>query len=322
MRKTVLILLMLSILTVSACDIKESAKDNSEEISSVQEITTDIGIVYDNISPFEDISADAEIYNGALVDIFGFDAATAELIRGVYDKIDSAYDGMSKKYKAWVSARLLSEFCYDDTTVYGIVSVNKWDNAAGSVTSPGDRGKYFAEKLGYTHEQYDALDNALNMQHADYSTADFVHLQYALAARLACVLEEEGMLSPMLFSKNEYSSYLAGWLGDATVLNNKGTTSFGNDDYMADLDAENIFRIINSDVSAVDAFSKYYCIIVNEKDNRATFFLQYLGYEYIEAKVLDELGKTLGEVKDEYPNTYDFLMSVKNNKAEMVHFYD
>ena len=70
-------------------------------------------------------------------------------------------------------------------------------------------------------------------------------MQITLSARLAYKLDLDGFASNIgSFSSAENVSYLAGWLGDATLKNDDGVTTFGNDDYCADLDAENIYRKI------------------------------------------------------------------------------
>lgn len=39
-----------------------------------------------------------------------------------------------------------------------------------------------------------------------------------------------------------------------------------------------------------------------------------------ESMVLSKLGKTLNQVRSEYPDTYDFLMSLKDGLAEINHY--
>lgn len=146
-------------------------------------------------------------------------------------------------------------------------------------------------------------------------------MQYSLAARLAYKLNQDGILSNIYtLSGNENVSYLSGWLGDATLINEEGITSFGNDDYMADLDAENIFREINGDEASITAINSYYNSFSGGSSNRATIFKSHLSYSTVESKVLSELNKTLDQVKTSYPDTYDFLMSLKDSLAEIDHY--
>lgn len=261
-------------------------------------------------------------YTYELTNFFGFETDVSILIRDLYNKINATYSSSTEKYKAWVASRVLSEFSYDDSTTYFlIISINKWDDVAGSVTSMENRKTYFVNTLGYTEAEYNKLNNALDAQHKnDKQTSDFTHMQYSLAARLAYRLNQDGVLSNIYtLSGNENVSYLAGWFGDATLTNN-GTTSFGNDDYMADLDAENIFRMVDSGTSSISAFNEYYNTLAIGPKNRATIFKTHLSYSTVESKVLSELKKTLNDVKTSYPDTYDFLMSLKDDLAEIKHY--
>ncbi len=259
-------------------------------------------------------------YTYELVSFFGFDSDTSLLIRDIYNKIDDKNSSKTEKYRAWMASRALSEFSYDGSTTYfGIVSINKWDNVAGSITSPSNRKSYFTDTLGYSEAEYDKLNSALVSQHSNTQTIDFTHMQYSLAARLAYELDQDGFLSNIYtISGDEYVSYLAGWLGDATITND-GATSFGNDDYMADLDAENIFRDINAGEDSITAINAYYKAL-DGSSTRATIFKTYLSYSTVENMVLSELEKTLSQVKSAYPDTYDFLMSLKDGRAEIGHY--
>ena len=59
-----------------------------------------------------------------------------------------------------------------------------------------------------------------------------------------------------------------GWLGDATIPTDNGSVSFGNDDYIADLDADNIAHRVDygSGVTAMEAFNNYYDDMNNSND--------------------------------------------------------
>ena len=261
-------------------------------------------------------------YTYELINFFGFDSEVSLLIRDLYNRIDENYSSETDKYKAWVVSRVLSEFLYDDTTIYfGLLPINRWDDVAGSVTSPSNRKAYFVDTLGYSEAEYDRIEAALESQYGETQTSDFAHMQYSLAARLAYKLSKTGLISNIYtISGDENVSYLAGWLGDATLTTN-GTTSFNNDDYMADLDAENLFREIDAGDDSITAINAYYkAIAVSISNNRATIFKTHLSYSTVESKVLSELGKTLDQVKSSYPDTYDFLMSLKDGLAERDHY--
>lgn len=254
---------------------------------------------------------------------FDFDDSDALLIRDVYTRINDAYSSQTDMYKAWVATRLLSEFTYDGATdYYNIVAINKWDDVAGSVTSPENRQSYFTNVLGFTQAEYNKISTALSSQHNATQTSDFTHMQYAISARLAYRLSLDGWLSNIFVQDDdEHVSYLGGWLGDATILSDDGLTAFGNDDYMADLDAENVFRRILGGEDLITALNKYYNILASEGYyKRATIFKTYLSYSTVEEMVLGEFWGNLDEVRNWYPDTYDFLMSLRDNRAEIYHY--
>ena len=148
---------------------------------------------------------------------------------------------------------------------------------------------------------------------------------------------------------NEDVSYLAGWLGDAT-LTTEGTTQLKNGDYCADLDAENTFHYILKGYSSVNAISKYFSSF-SESDNRATMFLEHISYDIVCQKVFYGLiDKSLillmttainaGDVvttkyysdllcdenyhwdtiRNSYPDTYNFLKSLYYKEAEQKEY--
>ena len=96
----------------------------------------------------------------------------------------------------------------------------------------------------------------------------------------------------------------------------------GNDDYCADLDAENIFRIIIQGKTTIEAIEEYYSSF-SSTVNRATTFLGHISYETVRDKVFNHLYLTgynennLANMKEEYPDTYNFLKSLEDQLAEM-----
>ena len=266
-----------------------------------------------------------DLYTYKLVDFFEFDADAALLIRDVYNRIDNAYSSSTEKHKAWITSRLLSECVYDGYTPFlNIFHIYKWDDVAGSVTSSDqNRQSFFVNTLGFTTTQYGTINSSIWNKH-DNSNSDFAHMQYSLAARLAYSLQLDGVLSNIYTGNNdEYVSYLAGWLGDAVLI--QGTTTiFGNDDYMADLDAENIFCIIEEDddglTPAIGIINQYYNTISNINNNRAVVFKTNIDFAYVRDTILNTLDMSLVDVQGNHPDTYDFIMSLDEDCAEMVDY--
>lgn len=301
-------------------------------------------------------------YEKLLQDIGGFSVEETNLILKLYDKVDTLFTAENTLQKAWRCARLLSEFYYDYIS-YGII--NKWDDVAGSATTNENRKTYFMNTLGYTESEYTTLHNALlgNKENADkyHDIIDFTHMQYALAARLAYSLDEDGWVSNLgsqfktgnwgIYS-DEDISYLGGWLGDATLRNDGGTgvPIMKNDDYMSDLDAENVYRLLLQGYTSIDAMNVYYSNM-NASNTRADMFLQYIPYSTVKQKIFYELIDAqlyiflsnassqgdiymtnywlnlindeeyhFNEIKSKYSDTYDFLMSLNDRLPTIKHY--
>lgn len=277
-----------------------------------------------------------EDYIIALRDIFGFSSSTADLIRSLYDKVDKKFPSESKIYKAWKCARLLSVFQYDG----GI-----WDLAASSVVSLSKAQAYFTGTLGFSLSEYNQLKIDIQNQYKK-SSPDFVHMQYALAARLTYKLnltEGNAIRWAGYTIAGEDVSYMGGWLGDAVLTEfNNGTTSMKDDDYCSDLDAEIVYRYIIQGRSSIHALNIYYSELARN-GNRAIKFKSYISYETVQAKVFyylvdiyiraqmslaanagdigavnDYMSQLNSEkfhwdrIREDYPDTYNFLKSLDN----------
>ena len=309
----------------------------------------------------------ANPYGKMLHDLGGFSTEETNLILKLYDKVDTIFTNENTLQKAWRCARLLSEFYYD----YLKYGINQWNNVAGSVTTAEgedgevDKQTYFINTLGYTTREFENLETGLlnNKAKADRerNVIDFVHMQYSLAARLAYTLKLDKELSnwgPILYTgnfgryTNEEVSYLGGWLGDAILqgVDANDQVSFGNDDYMSDLDAENIYRLILQGFSSIDAINAYYSNMTSS-NTRACIFLQHIPYDTVKQKIFYELidadlyvflsnasnqGNIVlvnyyldlinneqyhfDEIKSNYPDTYDFLMSLNDRLLTIAHY--
>lgn len=180
---------------------------------------------------------------------------------------------------------------------------------------------------------------------------DFAHQQITTAAILATAVSEDGALANLYVGGSKEREQMAGWLGDATLYGDNGEPpSFGNDDYMADLDAENIGYIVREEeYSYILAIEDYYDRRLL-KDNRADLFLEktdlgrvkQLIYnelfisEYVskicstndfeERKKIEELYKIednwMKMLKDRAPDTYNFIRSLEEGLPQMEDFQD
>ena len=98
----------------------------------------------------------------------------------------------------------------------------------------------------------------------------------------------------------------SGKIQDITLAITKSTTK--NSKFESDA---------NSASDSVSALNSYYETLASGSETRATIFKTYLSYSNVETQVLSELGKTLAQVRTIYPDTYDFLMSLKDGLAEI-----
>ncbi len=170
--------------------------------------------------------------------------------------------------------------------------------------------------------------------------ADFAHQSITTAAILADSVNVRPLIEGTaagIYTGWRHSE-MAGWLGDATIVKN-GETFFGNDDYLADLDAENIVHYMDKyKLSYVNASVRYYNDInIGSTNTRASVFNEHTSTEYVECLIISELasgGKSIQEIEElteearrtmiekdirtTYPETYRFLQSLWLNSNEMV----
>ena len=273
--------------------------------------------------------------------VYGFSSEQAALINTLYEKVDEKFPNETELQRAWKCARLLGGLVYgrnpDDQTYNesnGILvsTINStidqikfyaWKDVAGQVFNSSEEN-YFVNTLGYTKTQYNQLKDAVTLQHNNandsrYSSySDFAHAQIALATRLAYKLKKDGIVSNIgTFCSDEEISYLAGWLGDATLSVGYGSPKMSNPDYCADLDSENIYRyMIAMECSYCEATS-YYFFSFSNSANRATIFLNNIEYNVVCQKVFKRLdldegkGEDWEELRMSYPDTYNFLKSLE-----------
>lgn len=290
-----------------------------------------------------------DTYTCELVKTFGFTSEVATLIRSLYDRVDGLFFAETYSQRAWKCSRLLGGLVYGNDS-YGSKAEFKWKDITGQVNLI-EESAYFVNVLGYTYSEYLKMKNAIISQYKDPTTPNFAHMQMSLSTRLANKLFLEGFKANIgTFSSDENVAFLAGWFGDATITNDHGNTSFGNDDYCADLDAENIYRIIIQGYSSVNAINSYYSEL-SMCHNRADVFLKYISYNAVKHKVFYELidedlfklkyaalqntcfdlaeyySNLINDetyhwvtMKSRYPDTYNFLKSLQNRSANITHF--
>ena len=125
---------------------------------------------------------------------------------------------------------------------------------------------------------------------------------------------------------------MADWEGDTTKDAEKNP-SMGNDDYKADLDAVNIIqRMEDKNQSYLEASNAYYSELESGKTNRAQEFVDNEDINNIKFKIFNSLvpennhGKVyipkseeekMTYLKDHYPDSYNFIRSLEEEKNSM-----
>lgn len=254
-------------------------------------------------------------YTYELTREFLFNDEDALLIRNFYSRIDTLCPNYDNLERAWYCSRTLGGIVYGDHD--DIIEYIEWVDVAGQVTNGATNEAFFTNVLGYTTTEYTQFYNAITGNHDQLDRSDFAHMQISLAARLAYELCLDGFLSNIYTGTgNEHVSYLAGWLGDATIGD---PTSFGNDDYHADLDAENIFRLLLQGKTSIEAINSYYTSLTSTR-TRADIFLGYINYETVITKIYAELSMTEDEIKLACPETYYFMKSLEAGNEDITVF--
>jgi len=100
------------------------------------------------------------------------------------------------------------------------------------------------------------------------------------------------------------------------------TPTFKNDDYHADLDAENIYRLILTGKTFVEAANQYYPSLTST-NTRADVFATYISLTAVEQKIFALTAySTVYQLKVNYPDTYNFICSFQTGLADMDDFTD
>ncbi|HIY84132.1 MAG TPA: hypothetical protein H9823_09855 [Candidatus Rubneribacter avistercoris] len=169
--------------------------------------------------------------------------------------------------------------------------------------SEGDRNAFFASyKKAYgddaSFEEFECFWNARLGVWAEGGRADFAHHCITLATGLATSLGRHSPLVDLGFSGGSGEREDAsGWLGDATIVQEGDIhrryehTSLGNDDYLADLDADNILHLMKGgSLEYQEATERYYSGIEAGKWTRAELFLENNGgYDAVVDKVFENI---------------------------------
>ena len=124
----------------------------------------------------------------------------------------------------------------------------------------------------------------------------------------------------------EDRTIIAGWYGDA-VIGLTGIPTFGADDYLADLDSENIVHIMNTyGGNLKDAICEYYYDLDNKNIFRCEMFLANTPLTVVESKIRSKFNVSenldLLEIADKKGfAAYNFILNLQNMNEEMVYYF-
>lgn len=182
------------------------------------------------------------------------------------------------------------------------------------------------EKESYTKSQFDNMKTGLgdtletiefiknwNQQCDDMcGMTDFAHQMITTATIFVTELNLSDLVVTIALGGDRKREQMAGWLGDATLYGKKNTPpSLGNDDYKADLDAENIAHMVkNENYSFINAFEEYYGSRILD-DNRAVQFLEITNLSEVKELIFEELILPILNVKLSVTNDYQAIEQLK-----------
>lgn len=188
-----------------------------------------------------------------------------------------------------------------------------------------------ATNFTYTDSEYwDYYTQLYNMMG---DKGDFSHMLYTISAGLIDEGKEVdnkwtniGALY-MSWENKEERVDITGWLGDAIYTGDNDKVSFANDDFISDLDADNMIHRMSNGKTLIDNMTQYYkdVSIGVDDDVRINEFLLNNSYENVLSSILDRIDVkdvnkdgiyNLEDIKDSdtYADTYKFLVRLKEYK--------
>lgn len=187
--------------------------------------------------------------------------------------------------------------------------------------------EYLAE-INMTEDEF--FEKEWNKQYEDMKEkGDYAHQQIITATIFATKLNEEGYIANAFFlNSDESREDYSGWLGDCTLANPWQQPSLGPDDYIADLDAENITYIMKKEgKSYLDAQKQYYSELGN-KYTRADKFLEHTSLDEVrktiygkssplpyESQTKEHVDKVIAGTS---PQAYNFIKSLEEGSNTLI----
>lgn len=304
-----------------------------------------------------------DIHGKYLRDDFGFDLRTINIISRIYQKINNIYPG-NQWQKDYMFARILGGFryldgkwetgagkIYEGTTEQAYIieqleipledykyvryhvrlqnaissdpirwhlNAMKQKKAEGNPQDYNDCLTNYRNGAGINATEQEFESAWIDIYNRYYNKGDFAHQMYVTAALL---WGGNGTI-------DEERKDLAGWLGDATLVDEIGNVPTLNaDDYYADLDAENIVYIMKqTGYGYKRSFEKYY----NEAGNlytRAEKFLEHTSLTEVGDQICFKLYETYMPweslvLSAKTAAAMNFIKNLKNKNHEFQQYYE
>lgn len=124
-------------------------------------------------------------------------------------------------------------------------------------------------------DQYNAMSTASDYAHYNITKAAIFATDYPPFTFDVIEWIKRKLANQQTGGSDSTREDMAGWLGDATIRTNNGKVAFSPDDYMADLDADNVMNIMKTqNISHSEAEAIYFKRLENG-ETRAEIFLSH-----------------------------------------------
>lgn len=231
-------------------------------------------------------------------------------------------------YKYMYQMIRLQHAMSSDSEKYSYTSLEEMKNNNNQEFQEWKKNMEKGTGLKFTDDSYLKYYETL-YNHMGKDKGDFSHMMYTIAANL---IDKGNKVDNSWFnaganetswSNAEERKDITGWLGDAVYVGSEGKVSFGIDDYIADLDADNIANSMLDGTKFICAANDYYCNLKQEGENyRTEVFVENNAYDEIEKAIFDKISvKDVNgdgeknyldlEHNKKYGETYEFLSKLK-----------
>ena len=167
--------------------------------------------------------------------------------------------------------------------------------------------------------QYANMRNASDYAHYNITSAAIIATDYPPSGWDFIEWAKRRLANAYTGGSDTSREDMAGWLGDATIkTDSESHVSFTQDDYKADLDAENVTNLMKVRGISYHEAEKIYFDMLNGGESRATIFLSHTPLNYVIDAILSKLNvDSLAELKIVEPDAYNFILNLEYGSNEL-----